>query len=159
MIHFIGEIVLNKIAYIEDMNEWKKGFQFYQQVKVRFSETDMFRHLNNTVPFIYFEEARIEFFKHIGLMEDWLQANSETIPVVADLQCDFIKQVFFNDELKVYVKAENIGRSSVDIHYMAVKDDEDICFVGRGTIVQMSIKTGKGVPFSEELKKKLNNIS
>ncbi|KYD10842.1 acyl-CoA thioesterase [Heyndrickxia sporothermodurans] len=146
---------MKKISYIEDVHEWQKGFTFYHPVKVRFSETDMYGHLNNTVPFTYFEEARIEFLKQIEFMQDWLKEESETIPVVADLQCDYIRQVFFDEKLKVFVKANKIGTSSVDLHYMAINEQNDVCFVGRGVMVQISKKTGKGVAWSEEEKEKL----
>lgn len=146
---------MSKISYIDDLGEWKEGFNFYIPVKVRFSETDAFGHLNNTVPFTYYEEARIEFFKSLGLMADWLEKTNEAIIVTADLQCDFLKQVFFDEKLKVYVKGNSVGNSSVDLHYMATKENGEICFVGRGTIVQVSKKTGKSLPWSEELKKSL----
>lgn len=146
---------MKKISYIEDFSSWQEGFEFYYPVKVRFSETDMFGHLNNTVPFTYFEQARIEFFKSKGLMEQWLKPESETIIVVADLQCDFLQQVFFDEDVKVYVKADSVGRSSVDVHYMGKKENGDICFVGRGSVVQISKHTGKAVPFDEEMKREL----
>lgn len=148
---------MSKINYIDDFSTWKEDFEFYYPVNVRFSETDMFGHLNNTVPFTYYEEARIEFFKSKGLMDDWLTVNHEAIIVVADLQCDFLKQVFFDEKLKIYVKANSVGRTSVDLHYMAIKEDGEICFVGRGTIVQISKKTGKGIPWTEEMKKVLGS--
>ncbi|WP_205536252.1 acyl-CoA thioesterase [Paenisporosarcina cavernae] len=141
-----------KANYIKDLNEWVKEFSFYAPVKVRFSETDMYGHLNNTTNFAYFEYARIEYFKHIGLMSDWLNPKGETIPVVADLQCDYVRQVFFDEELKIYVKVQSVGNSSIDIHYVAKNAQDDICFTGRGTIVQISRKTGKGVPWKEEEK-------
>ncbi len=146
---------MNRINYIEDLSTWRAGFEFYYPIKVRFSETDLFGHLNNTVPFTYFEEARIEFFKSKGLMADWLSESSESIIVVADLQCDFLKQVFFDEQLKIFVKANSVGNSSVDVHYMAVRGDDDICFVGRGTIVQISKTTGRGVPWTPEMKRAL----
>ena len=62
----------------------------------------MYGHLNNTVPFIYFEHARIEFLKEIRLMNNWLDPKGDTFPVVADLQCDFVKQVFFDEKLKIF---------------------------------------------------------
>lgn len=142
---------MSKINYIEDILSWQKDFEFYYPVKVRFSETDMFGHLNNTVPFTYYEEARIEFFKSKGLMNDWVTASNEAIIVVADLQCDFIQQVFFDEKLKIHVKANSVGRTSVDIHYMATKENGEICFVGRGTIVQISKQTGKGLPWTVEM--------
>ncbi|PLR98071.1 acyl-CoA thioesterase [Bacillus sp. T33-2] len=146
---------MGKMDYIEELVSWEEEFDFYFPVKVRFSETDMFGHLNNTVPFAYFEQARIEFFKSAGFMQEWLKPDSETIPVVADLQCDFLKQVYFDEDLKIFVKANSIGKSSVDIHYMGKRASGSICFVGRGTIVQISKKTGKGVPWTDAMKELL----
>jgi acyl-CoA thioester hydrolase len=143
---------MGKVTYINEITSWEKEFEFYYPVKVRFSETDMFGHLNNTIPFIYFEQARIEFFKNLGFMQNWVKPQNETIPVVADLQCDFLKQVFFDEQLKIYVKAKAVGTSSADLHYMGKRADGTVCFTGRGTIVQISKKTGKGVPWTEEMR-------
>ena len=136
--------------YIEDVAVWESDFHFYSEVSVRFSETDMYGHLNNTVTFAYFEYARIEYFKHIELMNDWLNPNGEKIPVVADLQCDYVKQVFFDEKLRIYVKANYVGSSSVDIHYMAKNNKGEIVFTGRGSIVQIEKKTGRAAKWSEE---------
>jgi acyl-CoA thioester hydrolase len=142
-----------KAAYIKDLSIWASEFKFYVPVSVRFSETDMYGHLNNTIPFIYFEHARIEYLKEIRLMNNWLDPKGETFPVVADLQCDFIKQVFFDESLKIFVKTAAVGNSSVDIHYMAKNSKDEIVFTGRGSMVQIGRHTGKGVPWSKEEKK------
>ncbi|WP_391116247.1 acyl-CoA thioesterase [Psychrobacillus sp. L3] len=139
-----------RITYIEDIKSWEEEFTFYSEVSVRFSETDMYGHLNNTVTFAYFEYARIEYLKHIQLMNDWLNPNGETIPVVADLQCDYMMQVFFDEKLRIYVKANSVGSSSADLHYMAKNEKGEIVFTGRGTIVQIDKKTGKGSKWSDE---------
>lgn len=144
---------MSKISYISDISLWEQEFSYFYPVKVRFSEVDMYGHLNNTVPFLYFQEARINFFMSNGLMNDWLNDHSDLIIVAADLQCDFLKQVFFDEDLKIYVKANEIGRSSVDIHYMGKNSKNEICFVGRGALVQISKKTGKAVPWSDDVKK------
>lgn len=141
-----------RASYIQDLTEWANGFHFSAPVQVRFSDTDMYGHLNNTNNFAYFEFARIEFFKHIGLMNDWLNPKGETIPVVADLQCDYVKQVYFDQKLDIHVKAASIGTSSVDLHYHATNEQGDTLFTGRGTIVQINKKTGKGSPWTEEEK-------
>ncbi|GAA0333671.1 thioesterase family protein [Bacillus carboniphilus] len=144
---------MKNIPYVGNFEEWKKGFSFYQTIKVRFSETDLYGHLNNTVPFTYFEEARIEFFKQLGFMKSWLDVKSGKIPVVADLQCDFIKQVYFDERIKLFVKINHIGSSSLDIHYLALNNAEQPVFIGRGAIVQISKETGKSVPWTDEEKK------
>ncbi|WP_394137560.1 acyl-CoA thioesterase [Cytobacillus oceanisediminis] len=148
---------MKKLSYIDDFKKWEEEFIFFHPIKVRFSETDMFGHLNNTVPFTYYEEARIEFFKNKGFMQDWVKRDNKTIPVVADLQCDFICQVFFDEEIQIYVKAASIGNSSVDLHYMGKKLDGSVCFTGRGTMVQISKVTGKGVQWTEDMKELLKS--
>lgn len=146
---------MKQISYIHDFEQWEKEFSFFHSIKVRFAETDMFGHLNNTVPFIYFEEARIEFLAEKGVMDEWLSEEAEAIPVVADLQCDFLEQVFFGETLSIGVKVESLSRSSFDIHYKGTAEDGRTCFIGRGTLVQISSKTGKAIPFTAKIREKL----
>src|SRR5690606_8460667 len=145
-----GEVFMKKISYIQDFPSWKAGFEFFVPVKVRFSETDMFGHLNNTVPFVYFETARIEYIHYLGLYRQDLKEMRETIPVVANQQCDYIRQVYFDEELNIYVKINEVGNSSVDLHYLGVKGDDTVCFTGRGTIVNINKNSGKSVPWTSE---------
>ncbi|WP_028783385.1 acyl-CoA thioesterase [Thalassobacillus devorans] len=145
---------MKRTAYIHDFEKWRKGFQFNIQVHIRFSETDQFGHMNNTVPFIYFEEARIEFMKHLGFVIHKDKAP-KAVPVVADIQCDFHRQLFFDEKLDIYVKADEIGNTSFDLHYLAVNQDGDIALTGRGRLVQVDSTTGKPVPLDESFKVKL----
>ena len=139
-----------KASYIEDPQTWASDFAFSVQVQVRFSETGMFGHVNNTVVFTYLEYARIEYLKSIKLM------NKEgSIPVVADLQCDYIRQMYFDEKITIYVKVAHVGNSSVDIHYLGKNQKDEIVFTARGTIVQMNPKNGKGIPFADEEKQLL----
>ncbi|MDC3412573.1 acyl-CoA thioesterase [Aquibacillus sp. 3ASR75-11] len=145
---------MKSISYINDFEQWRNAFEFYIPINIRFSETDMFGHVNNVSPFIYFEEARIEYLKKIGLFGD-LSKENDTIPIAADLQCDYHKQMFFNDQIKLYVKVNQIGNTSLDMHYMAINQDDEVCLTGRGRLVQINQKTGKPTPFSDEVKKTL----
>ncbi len=149
-----------KANYIEDFQEWTKDFSFYIEVRVRFSETDMYGHMNNTVSFTYFEQARIDYFRHLGiLMPAAIDENVEGIPIVADLQCDYVRQVFFDDALKIYTKVAKVGNSSLDIHYLGKNQKDEVCFTGRGTVVQMDSRTGKSVPLSVEARNHLASLS
>ncbi|WP_216828861.1 acyl-CoA thioesterase [Alkalihalobacterium elongatum] len=148
---------MSNISYIENLEEWKETFSFYCPIKVRFSETDAFGHLNNTKVFVYFEEARIEYFKSLGLMKDWMTKENDAIIVTADLQCNYIRQLFFDEKIKVYVNANHIGNTSVDIHYMALNESGELCLTGRGSIVQISKQTGKPLPWSEAIIDKMKS--
>ncbi|WP_096202761.1 acyl-CoA thioesterase [Bacillus sp. FJAT-45350] len=146
---------MSKISYIDNLKEWEQSFSFYCPIKVRFSETDAFGHVNNTNSFVYFEEARIDFFKEMGFMSEWADENSEHIIVTADMQCNYTKQIMFDEKLKAYVKVATIGQSSIDLHYMIKDEKGDICLTGRGLIVQLSKRTGKSSPWNDVMKDKL----
>jgi acyl-CoA thioester hydrolase len=153
-----GGKLMAKQDYISDFKEWKKNFHFNYELFVRFGEIDGFGHVNNTNVFIYMEEARISLFKELGLMKRWGAPNSETIPVVADLQCDYMQQIFYGEKLKVYVKINNVGSSSIDLHYLGMNEKEQPVFTGRGTIVQISSRDGCPVKWSEETQKMYLNF-
>lgn len=144
---------MRKISYIDDFEKWKQEFSFYTDIKIRFSETDMFGHVNNVSPFIYFEQARIEYLHEKGVFS--LDPGVETAPIVADLQCDFIEQMYFGDTLRLFVKANSVGNSSIDIHYLGLNQDEKICLIGRGALVNVDVKTGKPVRISDDVREKL----
>jgi len=143
---------MERISYIEDYETWKKDFRFSTTIRVRFSETDLFGHMNNVSAFIYFEQARIEFLHHIGLT---LSSENEGIPIVADLQCDFHQQIYFNDPIKIFVKANHVGRSSIDLHYMVLNEKEEICLTGRGALVYIDQINQRPIQIPQNMAEKL----
>lgn len=145
-----------KASYMEDTLEKMSEFTFSVDVQVRFSETDMFGHLNNTVTFTYFEFARIEYLKSMGIMKSVQLNELDKILVVADLQCDYLKQVFFDEKLKIYVRTARVGTSSIDIQYLAKNEKNEHVFTGRGTVVQINRESGKGEPWTEAEKQLLH---
>ncbi|MGP4075952.1 acyl-CoA thioesterase [Halobacillus sp. K22] len=78
------------------------------RVRVRFCETDMAGHVNNTSYFIYLEEARGKFFQEV--MPDDLGSAGQFI--LASTKCDFVSQAYFGQELKVSSGVSHIGNSS-----------------------------------------------
>lgn len=139
-------------SYIDmPFDEWRKSFSFFTEVSVRFSETDMFGHMNNVTPFIYFEEARISYFKQRRIKAE----NTETITVVASQQCDYMRQVMPYERLRIYVKTSAVGNASVTLHYLGGNEDGLPCFTGSVVMVQVSKKSGKAVMWTGEEKEML----
>lgn len=141
-----------KETYIEDLQRWEKEFEFYTEETVRFSDVDMYGHLNNVKPFSYFEHARIEYFKWLNIKSNWGSMDEKYVPVVADLQCDYLKQVYYGEKLRIYVKTAHIGNSSINLHYMVKNEKDEIVLTGRGALVQINKETGRPVPWTEEQK-------
>lgn len=143
------------ISYIDNFETWKNSFKESFPVKVRFSETDAFGHVNNTKVFTFLEEGRIEFAKKIGLMQEWV-SESDAIWVNADIQCNYLHPMYFDDRLEVYVKISYIGTTSLDLNYMIENQNGVVCLTGRGRMVQINKKTGKPLKWSPEMLEKLD---
>ncbi|WP_339228315.1 thioesterase family protein [Oceanobacillus sp. FSL K6-2867] len=143
---------MKTVNYIENMDQWRSEFSFYIPIKVRFSETDMYGHVNNVSAFIYFEEARVDFLNSLGILNN---LKSDEAIIVADLQCDYLQQMYFDERLKMYVKVATIGNTSFDVHYMGVKENKEIALTGRGRIVYINPKKGRPVPIPDEMKQLL----
>ncbi|MFD1335282.1 acyl-CoA thioesterase [Oceanobacillus iheyensis] len=144
---------MKSIEYIDDFSSWAEEFEFYIPINIRFSETDMYGHMNNVSPFIYFEEARIAYLQSLGLFNDF--TNKDEGIIVADLQCDYLKQLFFGDQVNVHVKTQEVGNSSFDVHYMVTKGNFDVVLTARGRLVYIDANLGKSKPLTEDMKEKL----
>lgn len=85
-------------------------FPVHWPVTTRWSDNDMFGHLNNAVYYELFDTA----------INGWLEqrlsidpTTAESIPVVAESSCRYLSELAFPDPLVVGVAVERIGRSSV----------------------------------------------
>ncbi|MCT1903399.1 acyl-CoA thioesterase [Oceanobacillus sojae] len=143
---------MSRISYIEDFTAWEQDFSFYVPISVRFSETDMYGHVNNVSPFIYFEEARIAYLNRLGFLSKDMRQKDGVI--VADLQCNYLKELYFGDNIQVYVKTASVGTTSFDIHYKVVKEEE-VVLTARGRLVYIDTQKKAPKKLSDEMKQKL----
>jgi len=143
---------MSRIPYIEDFSAWEKDFSFYIPISVRFSETDMYGHVNNVSPFIYFEEARIAYLNSIGFLSKDMRQKDGII--VADLQCNYLKELYFGDDIRVYVKTASVGNTSFDIHYKVMREKE-VILTARGRLVYIDTEMKAPKKLSDALKQKL----
>ncbi|MBB3114764.1 acyl-CoA thioester hydrolase [Paenibacillus phyllosphaerae] len=130
-----------------DPKSWLEKFHFSIPIKVRYCETDMLGHVNNVSYFMYFEQGRIEYFENLQLADELF--SKEKICVVADLECKYLAQIYLKDQLRLHIRAAQIGRSSIEIEYALVAADR-LKAAGRGAIVLIETKTGKSTPISDE---------
>src|SRR5690625_2102929 len=138
---------MDRIPYIGNYHSWKEEFSFYVEIKTRFAETDMMGHINHRYALVYFEQARIDFFTEANVLRDKDRENGF---VVGDMQVNYINEIYHGDNLKIYVKAASIGNSSVELHYLAINQDDLVCLTGRGRVVKINLKERKPEALTEE---------
>ncbi|HEV8545064.1 MAG TPA: thioesterase family protein [Candidatus Limnocylindrales bacterium] len=101
-------------------------FRFSAHARVWFSDTDAqgVVYYGRYLP--YFDHARLEYHRHLGLRALW---HGEQEFVMRALTVEYEAPAVFDDLLEVFVRTARIGRSSVTAECAAyrVSDDRLMC--------------------------------
>ena len=90
-------------------------FRYYKSIEVRFSDIDTFGHVNNARYLTYMEQARIGYFRHLGLW--WPQDAPETGLILANAQVTFLQPILLEHQVKIGVRIPRLGNKSFPLHY------------------------------------------
>ncbi|HSD49857.1 MAG TPA: thioesterase family protein [Candidatus Methylomirabilis sp.] len=130
-----------------DLSEILARFKFHSPVRVRFGETDANRHVNQVSYFVYIEQARMDYFAHLGLTDAVHDPFSQQTLIAADLACEFKAPVFFGQTLHVHARVTRLGRSSLDMEYALVETLEPrLVARARGSLVYFDRGAGRSTP-------------
>lgn len=123
---------------------------FYScHIPVRWGDLDAYGHVNNTLYFRYFEEARFQW-----MLEKGLSPLSDTHPVVVTIGCTFLRPVFHPETLRIDLFLSEPGRSSFMVTYKVYTASGPDTPVAEGysKVVWVSAETGKSVPLPDVVK-------
>ena len=96
----------------------------------------------------YFDNARLEYLRHLGLVGFW-QGNPEF--VMRALQVEYDAPAHFDDLLEVFVRTTRIGRTSVTTEGAAYRvDDDRLMCTARMTLVLIDASTRRPTPIPDE---------
>jgi len=112
-------------------------------IPVRWGDMDAYGHVNNTLYFRYFEEARFQW-----MLEKGLPLKSDTHPVVVTIGCTFMRPIFHPETLRIDVFLSEPGRSSFMVTYKVYTAAEPQVPAAEGysKVVWVSAADGKSVP-------------
>ncbi len=118
---------------------------FSTNIELRFSDLDLYGHVNSVVYFTYLETARVKLFK------DFFKelTDKQIFTLVARAECDYKLPILFSDELIVSVVVTRIGTSSFDLEYKLHDGREKAYAVARTTLVCFDNLKKVSVPVPE----------
>ncbi len=112
---------------------------------VRWGDMDAQRHVNNTVYFRFFEEARVRLFEDAGIA-----LSATRVGILAHTSCDFLKPIIYPATVVVTQVLARVGRSSMAIDATIEREDEPGVPYATGHYVMVCVdaQTGKSVPWT-----------
>ena len=127
-----------------------KPNQFSKMVSIstRWSDNDIYQHVNNVVYFSFFDTAVNQNLLEQGVLSI---EHSDIVGLVVNNQCQFFAPITFPDQVHVGINVEKIGNSSVTYCLGIFKNDEEsLSALGSYTHVYVDRKTQRPVSIPEK---------
>ncbi|MFA5833096.1 MAG: thioesterase family protein [Bacteroidota bacterium] len=129
-------------------------FKHTHGVTVRNYEIDWQGIVHNGNYLLYFEIARVEYFKSIGMKIDERSISGSVRIVIVRNELDYFNSATFDDELKIYTRVASIKNSSFVCEAFMIHTGTKIPIAKNVAImVWTDPKTGKSIPVPTEVRK------
>lgn len=120
------------------------------RITVRWGDMDAYGHLNNTIYFRFFEQARVEWMEQLGFP---VRPDAEDGVVIVNTDCTFLLPVNYPATVTIRLFGGQPGRSSLMTWYeLHVEGDDRLYAEGSAKVVWMNNASGTSAPLPERVR-------
>lgn len=101
----------------------KNDKTFSGSFTIRVGDINYGGHMGNDKALLLFHDARINFLEQVGFSEGNIGGPGL---IMAEAHVFFKKELFRGDEVKTYVNIENLRSVSFEMHYVVMRDQEEV---------------------------------
>ncbi|MBV7441403.1 acyl-CoA thioesterase [Weeksellaceae bacterium TAE3-ERU29] len=124
-------------------------------IRVRYGETDQMGYVHHGNYALYFELARIELMRSIGLNYKELEDGGIMMPVLK-LECNFIAPAKYDDELCIETKIKEIPTGArINFSYKITNQEGKLLTIGETELVFVDMVKNKPIRAPKFLIEKL----
>ena len=124
---------------------------------VVWGDMDAFGHVNNTVYFRYFEDARIAYFDRIGMHET--KRDSGIGPIMATSSCNFRLPLDYPDRIQVATRAHILSPRKFNMEFVVYSERHDaIAADGDGLMVYFDYANRKSCQIPATIVKAIEEL-
>ena len=98
-------------------------------VRVRYAETDQMKYAHHANYIIWFELARIELMRAVGISYADLEKKGYLLPVL-EVGATYLRPARFDDQLKIVARLSQKPRAKFRIEYEVINEQEDVICSG-----------------------------
>ena len=134
----------------------RRDYRWFMSMPTRWADNDVYGHVNNTAYYGFFDSAVNCFL----IEEKALDIdNGDQIGLVVQTSCHYFAPLSFPDILKVGVRAERVGNSSVIYGLGVFGPDQDVASAqGQFIHVYVDRQSRKPKPLNENLRRAVMSI-
>ena len=135
------------------MDHTTATFRHLTPVQLRFSDTDLIGHINNSVYQSFFDVARLSYFREVmGEEPDWKNFAF----FLASIRIDYFSPVLLSEKVAVRSRTEMIGDKSITmVQELFNSETGEIKAFNRSTLVGFSVPENKTESVPDSWKKNI----
>lgn len=134
----------------------RQQFPYFVALTTRWSDNDIYGHVNNVMYYSYFDTTANHYLIHEGGLDIH---KDEMIGLVVDSGCSYFSSVAFPDQLEGAVRVAHLGNSSVRYELAIFKQGQPLA-AAQGHFVHVFVdrKTNQPVPIPEKIRTALQRL-
>lgn len=134
----------------------RSDYATFTTITTRWSDNDIYGHVNNSVYYFWFDTAVNEYLIRAGALD--IHAG-ETIGLVVETGCAYFAPTAFPDTIHAGIRVDHIGSSSVRYAVGLFRnEDDDAAAAGHFTHVYVGRDTRRPAPLPDALRTALEAI-
>lgn len=118
-----------------------KDFKIKVQMPVEWGDVDVYGHINNITYFRYFQEARVEYYKKVGIKID--VGGNEAGAVLKSISCKFIVPLDYPDIVTIGAKVTSIVDAEITMEHFVLSEKKGLVAIGESVLVIYDFKLQK----------------
>lgn len=126
--------------------------------RVRYGETDQMGVVHHGNYALYFEMARIEWLRQLGVSYKLMEANGVALPVVR-MTVNYHKALFYDDELTVTTRLIGQPTAVINFEFEIHNQNMELCSTANVTLAFLNNATRRPMRCPEDLLARMTNNS
>jgi acyl-CoA thioester hydrolase len=129
--------------------EPRSAYKVLRDISTRWSDNDMYGHVNNVVYYSWFDTAVNAYLIEQGVLD---VAHGSTIGLVVETQCNYFAPLAFPQKVQAGIRVARLGTSSVRYEVGIFGEGDRTAAKGHFVHVYVDAQTRKPVPLPLALK-------
>ena len=127
----------------------RADYPHFLSISTRWSDNDVYGHVNNVVYYSYFDTVVNEYLLRAGVLDF---SEGETIGLVVETRCNFFASVVFPQRIDAGLRIDTLGNTSVRYEVaIFAEDSEEAAAQGHFVHVYVNRVTRRPVPLPAPL--------
>ncbi len=132
------------------------NFPVKLQLRIDWSEMDMFGHVNNVNYFKYIQASRVNYWEAIALVK--IFEESKVGPILLSTQCQFMQPLHYPGNITIQASIEFIKTTSFGIYHQILNDKNEVAAEAHDVIVMFDFNTNQKVVFPDHFRKRVQEL-